>query len=156
MSSFRPPDLLPDCLPRSDDAGRDTCRPVAPTQNRGQESVIQQHCAPACEGHGREQGLNAAANIPTRFTFRFIDQWSPILLVELQAGTVQFEVGGLRPSPIRTVVPTAASWGRLRRALDREKVWGWRALFGRTNAGSHRLEWMLEVAFADRALNCRG
>jgi hypothetical protein len=95
--------------------------------------------------------------VPTHFVARIGGFLGSTYSVELKDGTLTYTVSGRGQSNVRhmTITPTEAAWREFRQALDELKVWQWQNDYPRGGVVDGT-QWLLEIAYSDRALKSRG
>jgi hypothetical protein len=97
------------------------------------------------------------SHVPTRFTARIGGFLGASYSVELHDGVLLYTSSerGQRNQKKEKVTPTAAEWRDFRQTLEDLKVWQWRADYP-SQGVVDGTQWMLDIAYADRALTARG
>jgi hypothetical protein len=95
--------------------------------------------------------------VPTHFVARIGGFLGSTYSVELKDGTLTYTVSGHGQTNVRhaTITPTEATWREFRHALDELKVWQWKNDYARGGV-MDGTQWLLEVAYSDRALKSCG
>ena len=102
-------------------------------------------------------GADDQSPVPKRFTARIGGFLGASYSVELHDGALLYTSSerGQRNQKHATFTPTAAQWREFRQTLDDLKVWQWRADYP-SQGVVDGTQWMLGIAYADRALTARG